>query len=189
MTICKADKIIIGLAGEMASGKGTVAEYIIKKYNGKIFRFSTILRDILKRLHLEEARENLQKLSTILRENFGQDVLSSAIAKEVKGSEDKILVMDGVRRSSDIKFLKDFSGFKLVYIEADAEKRFQRISVRGENIDDNSKIFEQFKEELKQESEIQIRGLKDGADFIIDNNGSCEELYAQIDKIIKQLCR
>ncbi|MEK7062248.1 MAG: AAA family ATPase [Patescibacteria group bacterium] len=187
MTICDK-KLIIGLAGEMASGKGTITNYIVQNHNGKNFRFSTILRDILNRLYLEETRENLQKLSTILRDNFGQDVLSSAIAKEAKSSEDKILVMDGVRRLSDIKFLKDFPGFKLVYIEADIKKRFQRISVRGENSDDNTKTFEQFKKELEQESEIQIKGLKKDADYIIDNNGSLEELYAQIDKIIKQLC-
>lgn len=188
MMICNK-KLIIGLAGEMASGKGTITDYIVKNYSGKNFRFSTILRDILNRLYLEETRENLQKLSTVLRDNFGQDVLSSAIAREAKNSEDKILVMDGVRRLSDIKFLKDFPGFKLVYIEADVEKRFQRISARGENIDDNTKTFEQFKKELEQESETQIRGLKDHADYIIDNNGLLRELYAQIDKIIQQLCK
>ncbi len=172
----------------MASGKGTITDYIVQNYNGKNFRFSTILRDILNRLYLEETRENLQKLSTVLRENFSQDVLSSAIAEEAKNSADEILVIDGVRRLSDIKFLKDLPGFNLVYIEADVEKRFQRISVRGENLDDNTKTFEQFKKELEQESEIQIRGLKDSADYIVDNNGLIEELYNQVDKIIKQLC-
>ncbi|MEK7634351.1 MAG: AAA family ATPase [Patescibacteria group bacterium] len=187
MTICDK-KLIIGLAGEMASGKGTITNFIVKNYNGKNFRFSTILRDIINRLYLEETRENLQKLSTLLRDNFGQDVLSSAIAKEAKNSKDKILAIDGVRRLSDIKFLKDFPGFKLIYVEADVEKRFQRISARGENTDDNTKTFEQFKKELEQESEIQIKGLRNNADYIINNNGSIEELHNQVDKIIKQLC-
>jgi len=97
-------------------------------------------------------------------------------------------VIDGVRRLSDIKFLKDLLGFKLVYIEADVEKRFQRISVRGENSDDNEKTFEQFKKELEQESETQIKGLKDSADYIIDNNGSIKELCNRVDEIIKQVC-
>jgi len=182
------NKIILGLAGEMASGKGAVTDFIVKNHNAKNFRFSTILRDISNRLYLEETRENLQKMSTVLRENFGQDVLSLAIAKEVKNSEDEILVIDGVRRLSDIKFLKDLLGFKLIYIEADIEKRFQRISVRGENSDDNTKTFEQFKKELEQESETQIRGLKNDADYIINNNGSFEELHNRVDEIIKQLC-
>ena len=187
MTICK-NKIILGLAGEMASGKGTIVEYIFKKYSGKTFRFSTILRDILKRLYLEEVRENLQKMSTILRENFSQDILSLATFQEIKNSEEKIITVDGIRRQTDMKFLKDFPGFKLVYIEADVKKRYGRISIRGENPDDNNKTFEQFKKELEQESEIQIRDLRKIADYIIDNNGSKEELYAQIDKIIKQFC-
>lgn len=172
----------------MASGKGTVTDFIVKNHNGKNFRFSTILRDILNRLYLGETRENLQKLSTLLRDNFGQDILSLVIAKEAKNSEDEILVIDGVRRLSDIKFLKDLPGFKLIYIEADVEKRYKRISVRGENSDDNTKTFEQFKKELEQESEIQIKGLRNNADYIIDNNGSIEELHNRVDEIIRELC-
>ena len=42
--------------------------------------------------------------------------------------------------------------------------------------------------ELEQESEIQIKGLRNNADYIINNNGSIEELHNQVDKIIKQLC-
>ncbi len=168
----------------MASGKGTIAEYVVKKYSGKTFRFSTILRDILNRLYLEEKRENLQKLSTILRENFGQDVLSSATFQEIKNSKAEAIIVDGIRRQTDMKFLKDLPEFKLIYIEADVEKRYERISVRGENSDDNTKTFEQFKKELKQESETQIRDLRKIADYVIDNNGGKKELYAQVDKII-----
>ena len=97
-------------------------------------------------------------------------------------------IIEAWLRVSDIKFLKDLLGFKLVYIEADVEKRFQRISVRGENSDDNEKTFEQFKKELEQESETQIRGLKDGADYIINNNGLIKELCNRVDEIIKQVC-
>jgi len=58
-------KIILGFAGEIASGKGTAAKYLAEKYGSGYFRFSTILRDVLKRLYLDESRENAQKISTV----------------------------------------------------------------------------------------------------------------------------
>ncbi len=170
----------------MASGKGTAAEYISKNYKAKIYRFSTALRDILERLYLEEIRGNMQKLSTVLRENFGQDILARVITQEVKNDLNEIVVVDGVRREADIKFLKELPEFKLVYIEADIEKRHERISKRGENKDDNAKTFEQFKKELSQESELQIKSLKNIADYVIDNSNDIGCLYAEIDKIIAE---
>lgn len=178
-------RIVVGLAGEIASGKGTTAKYIMEKFNGGTHRFSTALRDVAQRMYLEENRENLQKISTIFRENFFGDILSAVIAKDVQNDEHEIIAIDGVRRMADITYLKKIPGFKLAYIEADMEKRYERITKRGENTDDTSKTFEEFKKDHEREAEKQIRDLKDKADFVIDNNGSIEELYKQIDEIIK----
>lgn len=178
-------KIILGLAGEIASGKGTVAKYICEKYDGSSHRFSTMLRDVAKRMYLPENRENLQKISTIFRENFFDDILSSVIAKDVKNDEHKIIAIDGVRRMADIAYLKKLPNFKLVYISTSLEKSFERITKRNENSDDEGKTFEEFKKDHEREAELQIRNLEGKADFVVDNNGTFEELYSQIDKIIK----
>ncbi len=177
-------KIILGFAGEMASGKGTAAKYLVEKYAGSTHRFSTMLRDVAKRMYLEENRENLQKLSTIFRQNFSEDILSKVVYHDVQGDAHDMVVVDGVRRFSDIAYLKTLPEFKLVYVEASLEKRYERIVTRGENADDASKTFEDFKKDQLQEAESQIRDLKDKADFVINNDGNLDELYAQIDKII-----
>ncbi|MBU2028530.1 AAA family ATPase [Patescibacteria group bacterium] len=180
-------KIIFGLAGEMASGKGSVAKYLIKKYKGNAHRFSTMLRDLAKRMYLEESRDNLQKISKIFRQNFGEDILSKVIYQDVKNDRHKAVAVDGVRRAPDIKYLQTFPHFKLIYIETDLEKRFARTKARYENSDDEGKTFAEFKKDQKKEAELQIRGLKIKADFIVDNNGSFKNLYAQIDKIITKI--
>jgi len=179
-------KIIIGLAGELAAGKGTAAEYLEKKYKANSHRFSTMLRDILDRLYLEQNRENMQKLSTILRKNFGEDTLAKVISQDVARDDGAIVVIDGVRRLADIKYLKEMPEFKLVYIEASMENRFERIKKRGENTDDTTKTFAEFKRDHEGEAESRIRGLKNDADYVLDNNGSIDELYEQIDKIIEK---
>lgn len=177
-------KIILGLAGEIASGKGTVAKYLIEKYAGSSPRFSTALRDVAKRMYLAETRENLQKISTIFRENFFDDILSMVISKDVENDTHEVIAIDGVRRMADIAYLQKIEGFKLVYIDADMEKRYERITKRGENADDNGKTLEEFKKDHERETELQIRDLKNEADFVIDNNGNFEELYKQVDEIV-----
>lgn len=177
--------MILGLAGEIASGKGTAAGYLVKKYGGSSHRFSTMLRDILDRLYLGQNRENMQQLSTIVRRAFGEDTLARVVFEDIKRDGNEIIVVDGVRRLADIKYLRGLPEFKMVYLEADMEKRYARIVKRGENVDDKSKTFEKFKKDHEGEPEAQIRNLKSHSDFTVDNNGTFEDLYRQIDQIIK----
>ncbi len=177
-------KLILGITGEMVSGKGTVANYVCDKYKSNSYKFSTILRDILDRVYIEQSRENMQKISSILRENFGQDILAKSIALDVNRDEKDIIVIDGIRRFSDIEHLRKIPSFKMIYIEADIEIKHKRLITRGENTDDNSKTLEDFKKDHNAEAEVQIKSLRDMSDYIIDNNGTLEELYSQIDKVI-----
>ncbi|MFA5777258.1 MAG: AAA family ATPase [Parcubacteria group bacterium] len=178
-------KIIIGLAGEMACGKGTAAKHIKEKYQASSYRFSTMLRDVANRLYVEQTRENVATLSTILRQNFGEDLFAKVMAEDVKKDENKVIVIDGIRRLADIEYLKKIPEFKFVYIEADIHNCYDRIIKRGENTDDNNKTFEKFMEEHNLETELQIKDLKNYADFVIDNDADFNHLHEQVDKIIE----
>jgi len=179
-------KVVFGITGEIASGKGTATKYLLEKYNASSHRFSTMLRDVAKRMHLEENRENLQKISTIFRENFSDDLLSQVIYHDVQTDESEVVVIDGVRRMSDIEYLKKLPGFRLIYIDTEMETRYGRLVKRGENTDDINKTFEEFKIDSEREAERRIKDLKQDANFVIDNNGTFEDLYRQIDVIIKE---
>ena len=74
------NKIIIGFIGKLSSGKGTACSYLVEKYQAQIVMFSQSLRDILDRVYLSHTRENMQKLSQILREHFSQDILANIAA-------------------------------------------------------------------------------------------------------------
>ena len=180
-------RIILGFVGPIASGKGTACEYLEQKYSAVKFRFSTILRDILDRIYLDQSRENMQSLSQSLRETFGQDVLARAIAEDIKKSSASLIVVDGVRRPMDLAFLRQIPGFTLVAIDADLKIRHQRIVARGENVDDAAKTFEQFKIDHAAEAELLIPDLMKEARQTIDNNGSAEQLQAQLDRLITKL--
>jgi dephospho-CoA kinase len=178
-------KIVLGITGEIASGKGTAASYFEKKYGASTYRFSTILRDVANRLYLEHSRHNLQTLSTILRQNFGEDLLAKVMLHDVKNDPAEIVVVEGIRREADIAFLKSLPEFKLLYIEADIKTRYQRLILRRENKDDARKTFLEFKKDHERETEIYITSLKKLASHVIDNNGSMEKLYEQLNEIVR----
>jgi dephospho-CoA kinase len=179
-------KLILGLAGEIVSGKGTIAKHVIREYKGSAHRFSTILRDVLDRLYLEQSRDNMQTLSTVLRKNFGEDLMAKIMYHDVQKDEHDIVVVDGVRRMADILYLKELPHFKLIYVEADMKIRYDRVVSRGENTDDAKKSFNEFERAHQDESELQILDLKNYADYVVDNNRVFEDLYKQIDDIIKE---
>ncbi|NTV41269.1 MAG: AAA family ATPase [Candidatus Moranbacteria bacterium] len=179
-------KLILGIAGEMGSGKGTVATHFVNEKGGSAHRFSTILRDILDRVYLDQSRENFQVLSMILRKNFGEDIMAKSMYHDVKNDNHDIVVVDGVRRMADIAYLREIPHFKLVYIDADIRTRYERIVKRGEKTDDFSKTFEEFKLEHDADSELQIRDLKNYADYVLNNDGTFVDLYKQLDQIITE---
>lgn len=180
-------KIIIGISGQIASGKDTVEKYIMDKYGAKTLKFSKVLRDILQRIYKDINRENMSKLSTVLRQVFGEDMLVDVMYNDIMNSNEEIVVLDGVRRMADIEKLKPIPGFKLFYVDVNINTRYERLIQRTENLDDREKTFEEFQKDHELETELQIPGLKDHADYIIDNSGSLNDLYKQVDDIITAL--
>jgi len=180
----KKQKLILGLVGQISSGKGSVSEYLREKYNASFYHFSTPLRKTLKILDLEENRKNMAKLSQTLRKTFGQDLLAKIITSNVGGDKNKIIVVDCIRRIDDIKYLKDLPKFKLLYIKTDKKTRYKRLIERSENKDDKVKTYKEFLNDEKLETEIDIAKIGKKAKLIINNNKNLKELHKQIDKII-----
>ena len=89
-------KLILGFVGHMASGKGTAVNYLKKRHGATTYRFSGMLMDILGRLYLENNRDNLQRLSQILRENFGEETLAKTMAEDVKHDTNDLIAIDGI---------------------------------------------------------------------------------------------
>ncbi len=178
-------KHIIGLAGEIASGKDTVAKYLRESYGAKQVGFSDSLRQILGILNLSETRDNLTALSLALRTTFGQDLLSKVVAKSAEESDKSLVIIDGVRRQPDVEILGN-DNFTLLYVEAALETRYQRIVGRHENADD-AKSFEEFLLDHQKETEVTIPPLKTFAKAVIHNEGTYEELLQEVDSIMEKL--
>lgn len=182
----KQKTLIIGLVGPMVAGKGTAGKYLADKHKAEVYRFSTPLRDILERMHTEKTRGNMQTLSTTLRQNFGEDILARIIKEDIKNSSASIAVVDGIRRWGDIELLKEGGIFILTSINASPEIRYERLISRSENEGDAQKTYEEFMKDQQKEADAQIPEIMKHADANIDNEGTFEELYRQIEAIIQK---
>ncbi len=174
--------LIIGLAGRIASGKGTVAQYLIKKYNAKQFVYSDILRDILKRLYIPITRENLQDLGKSLRAGLGPDVLVNAMKGDLMTGKGELRLVDGVRYVNEVEMLRTFPHNILIFVDAPLKLRYERAKERGVRGEESLTLAE-FKKLDRAETERELDRVRSMADYIIDNSGTLEELYKQVDDL------
>lgn len=182
-------KLVIGLVGEKGGGKGKCTELIktlIQEGTVKSARFSDVLNDILTTLHISASRENLQKLVLNLKNAFGPDVLTNAVYHRMLNEQADIVILDGVRWSTDEQMLRKLPNNALVYITADANIRYERTKIRGEKAGEDKTTFEQFLKEEQVETELFIPQIGSRADVKINNNGSLEEYEKQVKDFYEQ---
>lgn len=179
-------KIILGFTGLLSSGKGTAAKYLEEQYHASTYRFSTILRDVLNRIYVEQTRDNLIKLSENLRGLFGEDLLAKAMAQDAANDPAPLIIIEGIRRLADITYLQKMPNFILVEIFAEPQVRYERLIKRGENLDDNTKTYEQFLADHQRTTELSILEVIKQTKEKINNDGDFEHLHEQLDNLIKK---
>ena len=180
-------KLIIGLTGKIAAGKGTVAAYLSNRYQAEIFGFSTPLRDILTRLYQDATRPRMASLSSLLRELFGQDLLSRTITLDLQKTSSAIAVLDGIRRLPDISQARQLPNFQLIQVVTDEKIRYERLTKRQQNPDDVDKTFAEFLADEQKEADRSIPEIMALADYRLDNNGDLDNLHRQIDELMGKL--
>ena len=116
-------KIVIGLVGPIASGKGTISDFLVSK-GFKYYSLSNVVRAETTARGLELNRKNLQDVGNDLRENFGGTVLVDRLADEIRRQD--FIVIDGVRNPQEIITIKDEFGGKIVHVSAYKNRRVER---------------------------------------------------------------
>ena len=177
-------KRLIGLTGTNGAGKGEVAKYFQKK-GYSYFSLSDLLREELKRRGEEITRDNLIRLGNELRLRFGADILARLVMERVRKISGPAII-DSLRTPAEINYFRKQGNFLLIAVDAPVEIRYARVKNRGRN--ESAETLEEFiakeKEEMSESSEAQqLQKCLEMADIKIWNNGSLEELYAQLEKI------
>lgn len=185
------NRIIIGLVGPIASGKGTVIKYLLEK-GFSSYSTSDRIREEIRTRGQEVTRNSLTQVSNELRQNFGNEILAKRTADLIEKSHSNNIVIDSIRNPSEINFLKQKYGIKIIAVTADQKKRYELFIKRVENSQPMS--FKEFKQlddkelggTLGQHTQ-RVSDCMQMADFVIENNRTLEDLKTKVEEVLSKI--
>ncbi|MDZ7611841.1 MAG: hypothetical protein U5L10_03700 [Candidatus Moranbacteria bacterium] len=179
-------KTIIGLVGEVGSGKDTVGEYLEEKYGAKQVRFADPIKETLSIYFDKLSRADQQWLFLAFQERFGGDILSRAIRKKIEEDPNPIMVVNGLRMPPDYDFIRSFENNHILYVTASQKTRWNRSSKRDEKSDDDGN-FEDFKKIDEKPTEVHVPEIGAKADYTIENEKDLEHLLSETDEFMQSI--
>ena len=179
--------MILGLVGKYGSGKDSAAD-ILKEYGFKHYSLSDEIRRELKKNGIRETREALIAMGNMLRKNQGNGVLAKRALMTL--SKEKYATITSIRNLGEVKELRKHNKFKLLFIDAPQQMRYERVKDRFRQGDVND--FEQFKKLEEKESkgkgnEQQLDKVIEQADMVLNNDKDLAELKSKIKKLLLDL--
>ena len=178
----ESQKIIIGVAGKTFSGKTLASDFLVSRFSARHIRISKLIERLLDILALEDTLENKQKLSSVLKNLYGNGVLMHALLDSTEHNDRLLFVFDGLRNMEELQELKEHGQCTLIYIECSTEKRLERFSKQR-----NKVVSEKDLQDFDQSQEDnQIESLKQYSDFTINNDGTEAQLQNELTRCIVQ---
>jgi dephospho-CoA kinase len=181
--------MIIGIAGTLGAGKGTVVEYL-KSKGFMHYSSSDILKEILKERGQPLTRDYMSPLADELGEKYTGGILHLSHERATEHGA-KNYVLEAIHRVSEAEYIRSLGGF-ILGVDAELQKRYKRTIKRKDGEKDNVS-YEKFLENVRREDEGQagggpnIRAVLKTADAMIENSGTLAELQAQVEAALKKL--
>jgi len=166
------------------SGKSTIVS-ALKARGIEALNLGDGVRAEAKRRNLEPTGDNLGKLMLELREKNGPGAVAELLTEPIKNSQSKVIIVDGVRSTTEIEVLRNVGSVKLLSIEATADIRYKFLSSRGRSDDPITR--EKFEERDNRELGVGIGESIAIADETISNsNITLNELTERAYKVIEK---
>ena len=182
--------IIIGLTGTLGAGKGTIVEYLVKQKGFGHFSVRAYLLEEIRKRGWPENRDSMFNLANELRTLHTASFVTDQLYNKAVRSG-KNCVIESIRTPGEIDSLRKNENFFLIAVDADPHLRYQRIQLRHSETDNIS--FKVFRENEKREmnaSDPNKQNLNKCialADALLYNNSTKEELFLQLENILKRI--
>jgi dephospho-CoA kinase len=176
-------KIVLGLTGPNAAGKGELADYL--KIRGfALHSLSNIVREEAQARGLPPEREHLIAVGNDLRKAEGPSVLADRLIPRL-GDRD---VVDSIRNPAEVRALRSLPHFTLIGVAAATEVRFRRSLGRARPGDPDT--LEGFEARERQENSDdpnsqQLAATFELADRIVWNDSDLDSLHHSVDRLLE----
>ena len=180
--------MILGVSGLNGAGKGEVVRFLEER-SFYALSLSDVIREELRRQGLEETRERMIETGNAMRAAEGPGGLAERLAGQL--APDRNYVIDSVRHPAEVEVLRVRTRrFKLIWVEADEAVRFERIRARGRGGDPASleelRALEGRELASADPAAQQLLAVREIADFVVQNDGSLEELRRSVHGILAE---
>ena len=188
---------IIGLAGTFASGKDTLAHYLVTEYGYLHVSTSDMVRQEAMKAHGSIERPVLHQTANQLRHDRGAGIFAELAitlfnAKIASGNNYKGVVVSGLRSLGEAKVIKAAEG-TLVFVDAPIETRYARMVSRKRDDETRLSLEEFTAQEAKElavedetsDAAFNISGIKAMSDVVLENGTSLEQFIASALKALK----
>ncbi|HWB61886.1 MAG TPA: AAA family ATPase [Chitinophagales bacterium] len=181
---------IIGITGTLGAGKGTIVDYLTQHHHFKHFSVREYLSRIIKAHGQQVNRDTLVATANELRAQNTPSFIAEELYREASESGEDCII-ESIRTVGEITALRAKGKFYLFAVDAGQKLRYQRIVERASETDRIS--FETFVENEAREmnstdpNKQNLGACMNLADYKFVNNGSFDELYRQIDEVLKQI--
>lgn len=186
--------MILGLAGTIGAGKGTVVEYL-KSKGFTQYSSSKLLGELVEKEGNPKIRDFLSPMATRLQQEYPGGVVEKNYHEKYLQEKPENAIFEALHRQSEANFVRSIGGF-IIGVDADLETRFKRTQLRKESEKDEGD-FEYFKKQAQIEDEgggdasrdNNIRAVINSADAVVINDGTVEELHKKIDEVLAELAQ
>ena len=174
---------IIGLCGQPASGKDTIADFFVSKGFTHVSLGDT-LREEMRQQGIPVDRAHMSVFAADAKKSRGMACLAESAVAKVSGNA----IISGIRGTAEVELFRRRFGadFILLVVDAPLETRFARARKRNRPGDNIS--FEEFRR-IEDHERSAISGAQEVdkvialADLTVDNSGSKEELMAKLERL------
>lgn len=180
--------MIIGVSGPNGAGKGELVGYLSER-SFYVHSLSDVIREELARRGETESRERMIELGRELRTTGGPGALADALAGKLLA--DRNYAIDSIRHPAEVEVLRRrCPDFKLVWVDAPIETRFERMRARGRAGDPET--LEEMRDLEARElgsadsAAQQLNAVRDLADFVVENGGELSGLHEAIHRLFRE---
>lgn len=182
--------IVIGITGTLGAGKGTIVDYLVKEKHFLHYSVRSFIVEEIEKRGIKVDRDSMTIVANELRAKQSPSYITDQLFEQAKQAGQSC-VIESIRTPGEIESLRSQAGFYLFAVDANPKTRYERIKKRKSETDAvtyETFIHNETREMNSTDPNMQnIAACIKQADFMLQNDGSQDELRQQVESILSKI--